>query len=113
MDHHELGTPVFMGKDELGCDVYIIGMKNARQLVIPAMKSYLNSCGIDQKDLFLVNALVKLHPITSMGGVASRKFGILVLGRPMTIWGIRRTYPKFVELVSNVKENLRCRQELS
>ena len=113
MDHHKLGTPVLMGKDELGCDVYILGLKNAKQVAVPALKSYLNLCGVDQKSYLLINALVELHPVTSIGGVVSRKFGVPVLGRPMTIWGIRRTYPRFVKLVENVKENLRHRQELS
>src|SRR5690554_2860774 len=73
MDNHKLGTPVFMGRDVLGYDIYIIGMKNAKTLVITAMRSYLNACGIDQSNFRLVNALVELHPITSIGGVASRK----------------------------------------
>ena len=88
-------------------------MKNVKQLVIPSMKSYLNACGVEQKGFMLINALVELHPVTSIGGVLSRRFGIVSLGRPMTVWGIRKTYPKFLALVEQVKENLRVRQELS
>ncbi len=113
MENKKLGTPVFMGRDNLGWDIYIIGMKNAKQLVIPSMKSYLNACSVDQKDFILVNALIELHPITSIGGVLSRKFGILSVGRPMTVWGIRKTYPRFIALVEQVKENLLERKELS
>ncbi len=110
MDNHKLGTPVFMGCDALGWDIYIIGMKNVKTLVIPAMRSYLNACDMDQSDFMLVNALVELHPITSIGGVATRKFGLISLGRPLTIWGIRRTYSKFLSLVKEVKENLQDRE---
>jgi hypothetical protein len=113
MENKKLGTPVFMGKDDLGWDIYIIGMKNARNLVIPSMKSYLNACGVEQKKFILVNALVELHPITSIGGVLSRKFGILSVGRPMTVWGIRKTYHRFITLVEQVKENLLAMHELS
>ena len=113
MENKELGTPVFMGKDELGWDVYIMGMKNAKQLVITSMKSYLNACGLDQKSFVLVNALVELHPVTSIGGMLSRRLGLVFPGRPMTVWGIRKTYPKFAALVEQVKENLAARQELS
>ena len=102
-----------MGRDLLGWDIYIMGMKNARQLIIPAMKSYLNACRVEQENFLLVNALIELHPITSVGGVISRKFGLVPLGRPLTIRGIRKTYPRFVALVEQVKENLRSRQELS
>jgi hypothetical protein len=113
MDNHKLGTPVYMGTDEMGWDIYIIGMKNMKHLVIPAMKSYLNTCGINQKNFVLVNALVELHPVTSIGGVTSRKLGLETIGRPMTIWGIRRSYTKFVDLVGSVKENLRTIQDFS
>ena len=111
MDNDKLGTPMYVGRDEMGWDIYIMGMKNAKNIVIPAMKSYLNTCGFQQQDFLLVNALVELHPITSIGGYTSRKLGILSVGRPMTIWGVRKSYPKFIELVEKVKENLKVRQD--
>ena len=113
MENQKLATPVFMGRDMMGWDIYIIGMKNVKQLIIPSMKSYLNACGVEQENFLLINALIELHPITSIGGALSRKFGIVPLGRPMTVWGIRKTYPRFLALVKQVKENLRSRQELS
>lgn len=106
MDNHKLGTPVYMGRDIQGWDIYIIGMKNAKTLVIPAIKSYLNVCSRDQSDFKLINALIELHPITSIGGVITRKLGLISLGRPMTIWGIRKTYPQFLKLVEEVKKDL-------
>lgn len=112
MDNDRLGTPVYVGRDELGWDIYIMGMKNVKNIVIPAMKSYLNISGRDQSDFLLVNALVELHPITSIGGVISRKLGCKPIGRPMTVMGIRSGYHKFLDLVSGVKENLRARCEL-
>ena len=113
LENQKLATPVFMGRDMMGWDIYIIGMKNVKQLIIPSMKSYLNACGVEQENFLLINALIELHPITSIGGALSRKFGIVPLGRPMTVWGIRKTYPRFLALVKQVKENLRSRQELS
>ena len=113
MDNHNLGTPVYVGTDELGWEIYIIGMKNVKELVIPAMKSYLNACGINQMDFLPVNALVEIHPVTSIGGVPSRKLRIPPVGRPLTVWGIRKSYPKLVGLVRKVKENLRARQDFS
>ena len=113
MDNCKLGTPVYVGTDEMGWDIYIIGMKHAKQLVIPAVKSYLNACGVDQTDFLLANALVELHPITSVGGVLTRRLGIVSIGRPMTVWGIRRSYRRLVRLVRRVKKNLKARQEIS
>jgi len=96
-----------MGRDELGWDIYIMGMENAKTVVIPSIKSYLNVNGIRQDRVLFVNALVKLHPITSLGGILSRRLGLVSLGRPMTVWGIRKSYPALLKIVKDVKKNLR------
>lgn len=106
MENKDLGTPQYFGRDELGIDIYIIGFKNVCNMMIPTIKSYLNANNIPSKDVLFVEALVKLHPITAIGGFSSRKLHMVSLGHPLTVWGIRRSYPIFVELVSKVKENL-------
>lgn len=111
MDNKELGTPIYMGRDELGWDVYAVGMKDGKSVVIPAIKSYLNASGISQREVLFVSALVQLHPMTAIGGITSRKLGIPFIGRPMTIWGIRRNYPLLVDLVTRVKQTLAARND--
>ena len=106
MDNSQLGTPVYVGRDEYGWDIYVMGIKRANRVVIPAIKSYLYESGILDREILFVNALVKLHPITSIGGFSSRKLNLVKFGRFLTIWGIRRSYPIFVDLVSRVKENI-------
>ncbi|MFU0799194.1 MAG: DUF3189 domain-containing protein [Xylanivirga thermophila] len=107
MDKEDVGMPLYMGQDDLGYDIYVMGMSGGKDVVIPAIKSYLNASYVDAKDIIFINALVKLHPITSLGGVASRKYGLVSIGRPMTIWGIRLTYPVLLDLVLKVKEFLK------
>jgi hypothetical protein len=106
MAHKNLGIPIYMGRDELGIDIYTIGLKNACNIMIPAIKSYLNKNNISTENIFFIEALVKLHPITAIGGISSRRLHLITLGRPLTIWGIRKSYPILIELVSGVKENL-------
>ena len=113
MENKNLGTPLYIGRDELGIDIYAIGLNNACEMMIPAIKSYLNTNNIPSKDVLFVEALVKLHPITAIGGFSSRKLHLIALGRPLTVWGIRKSYPIFVDLVSGVKENLSQRFGLS
>ena len=113
MDNNKLGTPIYVGRDEFGWDIYVIGLKRANRIAIPAIKSYLYANGISDRDVLFVNALVKLHPITSIGGFSSRKLHMVNLGRPLTIWGIRRSYPVFVELVRRVKESISKRENFS
>ncbi|MFY9175962.1 MAG: DUF3189 family protein [Caldicoprobacterales bacterium] len=106
MEDKNCGTPIYLGRDELGIDIYAIGLKNACHIMIPAIKSYLNTNDIQSKDLLFVESLVKLHPITGIGGFLSRKLHLVSIGRPLTVWGIRRRYGVFVEIVSRVKESL-------
>ena len=109
MESHRVGTALFMGKDELGFDVYVWGMKGGKSLVIPSIRSYINQSNPKRNEILFVNALANLHPLTSIGGITSRRLGLVSIGRAMTIRGIIITYPAFVDLVARVKENLRKR----
>lgn len=109
MESHRVGTALFMGKDELGFDVYVWGMKGGKSLVIPSIRSYLNQTNPKRNEILFVNALAHLHPLTAIGGITSRRLGMVGIGRAMTIKGIIVTYPAFVELVERVKDNLRKR----
>jgi hypothetical protein len=113
MENNKIGTPIYAGRDEFGWDVYFMGMRGGSLVVIPAIKSYLNENHICQDNVIFVNTLAKLHPITSIGGFSSRKLGLVPLGRPMTIWGIRQSYPSLTRLVCRVKESLKQRVEIS
>jgi len=108
-ESYRVGTALFMGKDEQGIDVYVWGMKGGKSLVIPSIRSYINQTNSKRNEILFVNALSNLHPLTSVGGIASRKLGLVSLGRAMTIKGIILKYPAFVELVTRVKENLHQR----
>jgi len=66
----------------------------------------LNASGISQQDVLFVSALVQINPLTAIGGFTSRKLGLSFIGRPMTIWGIRKSYPHLVDLVTRVKQAL-------
>ncbi len=106
MENSKLGTPLYMGRDDLGWDIYALGLKDGKSVVIPAIKSLLNVSGIYNRDVLFVSALVQVNPLTAIGGFTSRKLGLPFIGRPMTIWGIRKTYPLLVDLVTRVKEAL-------
>jgi hypothetical protein len=104
MDEDQLGKWVFMGTDEFNNDIYICGVKGDKDLAINAVYSYLNISGITADHIIMVDALITLHPLTSIGGYMSRHLRWVKLGRPLSIEGIMRTYGQFVELVDKVKE---------
>ena len=111
MENRELGKPVYMGRDDMGWDIYVVGMKDGKNVVIPAIISYLNANNVSRREVLFVSALVQLHPITAIGGIVSRRLGLAFIGRPMTIWGIRRSYPHLVELVNKVKQNIAAKHD--
>jgi len=106
-ESYEIGTPFFMGIDEYGVEVYIIGMTSERQLVIKAIYSFLTESGVDVSDLVMVDSLRNVNLKTKIGGFISRRLGFVAIGRPLTIKGIQEKYIGFISLVEDVKEGER------
>ncbi|MEW6227787.1 MAG: DUF3189 family protein [Bacillota bacterium] len=105
-DPQDIGTCFFMGTDEAGREVYIIGMGAAKRVVKQAIESIFRICGIPSTEYMLVDTLPQVGLITKVGGFLSRAVGLIGVGRPLTIWGVRRSYGKFVQLVRNIKLSL-------
>ncbi|HHW02965.1 MAG TPA: DUF3189 family protein [Thermoanaerobacterales bacterium] len=108
-DSYEIGKPFFMGIDEYGAEIFITGMTGERQLVKKAIYSFLKNCGVDVTDLMMVNALKSVNLKTKIGGFMSRRMGLVMIGRPLTIKGIQEKYTEFVKLVENTKRGERNR----
>ncbi|NNG66084.1 DUF3189 family protein [Caldanaerobacter subterraneus] len=104
--NEEIGTLFYMGKDEFGNEVYIVGARNGRDVVTKAIYSFLNLYGISEKEVLVVDALPAIGITTKIGGIASRRLGIISLGRPITVYGILKRYKNFVELVTAIKTKL-------
>ncbi|MCF6095870.1 DUF3189 family protein [Thermovorax subterraneus] len=105
-DSLEIGTPFFMGKDEKGSEVYIIGMTGQRQLVKNAILSFLKYNNIKTKYIFFVDTIPLVNLKTKIGGILSRRIGLVAVGRPLTVIGIQEKYFEFVKLVNEVKKSL-------
>ena len=102
----DIGKCLFMGKDELGHEVYVMGMGHAKKIVRRAIESFLQLYHIPTSEVLFIDALPQVGLITKIGGFLSRRMGLVSLGRPLTVYGIRRCYPNFLKLVRAVKERL-------
>jgi len=100
----EIGTPFFMGRDEYNSEVYILGMGGERALIKRAILSFLGHAGIDTRDIMLIDTLRNVNLITKIGGFTSRRLGLVAIGRPLTVFGIKQKYGDFVKLVRDVKK---------
>lgn len=102
----DIGTCFFMGTDEAGREVYIIGMGAAKRVVKQAIESIFRICGVPSAEYMLIDTLPQVGLITKVGGFLSRAVGLIGVGRPLTIWGVRRSYGKFIQLVRNTRFSL-------
>jgi len=107
----QLGLCMYMGTDDAGCDVYVLGMGPARKIVWRAVESIFELCGVSKESYILVDTLTSIGAVTKIGGFLSRRVGLTRIGRPMTIWGIRRAYPQLTSIVAGVKLDPRYLQK--
>ncbi len=102
-EQHEVGTPFFMGIDQNGHRIFIMGRKRAMRLMENAVQSLLKIYGRPADEILLVNALSEVTLTTAIGGTLSRGFGLVRLGRPLAILGIQLCYFRFVQLVERTE----------
>ncbi|MHB0884942.1 MAG: DUF3189 family protein [Bacillota bacterium] len=103
VDRHELGVPAYIGRDVAGCEVYAIGLAGGKDLLTRMMRSVLDLFGLPQEGMILRDSLVHIGAWTKAGGVLSRRMGLVGVGRPLTIFGLRRNYSRLAELARQTR----------
>lgn len=109
LKNREIGTPIYVGPDEDGNRVYIIGLATGKKIMAAALRDFLLSCGVREGDVYFADALPGANVLTRIGGFLSRQAGLVRIGRPLCAIGIWQKYPQFVELVRRVKVDLGSR----
>lgn len=102
----ELGKPFFIGRDSAGREIYVLGRGPAARLVANCVESLGELLGTPPLAVVMVNALPSVSLVTTIGGTLSRGLGIVWPGRPLVLWGIRRCYGRFVQLVTETERLL-------
>ncbi|MDI3534312.1 MAG: hypothetical protein PWQ82_677 [Thermosediminibacterales bacterium] len=105
-DSYKIGYPFYIGTDNKGIDVFVIGMLNQEKIVVNALNSILTEYGLDPKLCLMVETLKLVNITTRVGGFLSRRLKLVSVGRPLTIYGIQKNYKKFIYLVEKVKAKL-------
>jgi len=106
---HELGTPRLMGVDGSGHEVYVIGLAGGRRSLEPALQQFLEESGVAPERFLFANALQHAGLPMRIGGYASRRLGLVWLGRPLSALGVYLKYPRFVALVESIDSAVRHR----
>ncbi|PTX64978.1 uncharacterized protein DUF3189 [Melghirimyces profundicolus] len=98
-----IGTLFYKGRDENGHAVYTLGLGREWRAALRCIRSMLEILGEDPLQYRLVHALDCITLTTKVGGALSRRYGLCFLGRPLAAWGIRKSYPRLLELVCSIK----------
>lgn len=93
----------FMGNDEFGNEIYIIGRQNQARAFRQALAGIAKIFGITEKDLHFVDTMPYVNWKMMLGGFLSRKWKWISIGRPIVIKGTQASYLDLVNLVNSVK----------
>jgi hypothetical protein len=100
----DFGIPYFLGKDDLGREVYVIGFGKNHLLALQTIHYILINQGNDPSDWHFLNALNKIGILTKIGGFLSRNLKIVTIGRYLAALGIQKSYFQLIKLVELAKE---------
>ncbi|GAV22300.1 DUF3189 family protein [Carboxydothermus pertinax] len=105
----EHGAFFYCGRDEFGNDVYVLGRRSLNLVVEPVLK-YLATKFAEK--ILVVNAVTYVNLPMKIGGFLSRRLKLIFLGRPLVLWGTRKTYHKFTAEVKKIKEKFNVNSSL-
>lgn len=108
-EHHELGHPHYMGADEWGNQLYVIGLAGGKTVMSRALTDFLAAFGIDPTTTLFHDALQSAGVPLRIGGLASRRLGLVSVGRPLAAWGVWLKYQMFADQVQLVRDAVRQR----
>lgn len=95
-----------IGVDDKGNEVYVLGRGPRGAAVVRALMSGVNLMGGTAHDIKIIDTLPTVNLWMRIGGLFSRRFGWVFIGRPLVLHGIRRAYPRLVQLVELVERTL-------
>ncbi len=100
-----IGSPLFMGIDQGGNEIYVLGMGPSRRSCTSLIYDFSNLMAPGEpKRVLIVNSIALINLPIRIGGFLSRRVKLVSLGKPLTAAGIRKKYMAFVSLVNNVKD---------
>ena len=104
-EKEDFGRPLFLGRDEEGHEIFILGLGGGFQEGLAVLSSVFRLAG--REPPLIVDTLLGLGILGRIGGGLSRELGLVRLGRPLAAYGVKKIYPQLVRTVKEVKSFLR------
>ena len=95
----------YIGTDEQGHQVFIIGKRNLGKIFGRILKG-VAAIFSGGEEIVTVNTMPYVNWLMMVGGFTSRRLGWVRLGRPIVIRGTLHSYYGFLELVNTVKTTI-------
>lgn len=96
--NRDFGSIRFMGRDEFGNEVYVMGKKSMSDRFSAILKGVAGILGAGDRVL-VVNTMNRVNLSMKLGGFTSRRVGLPALGRPVVVAGTRQVFYHLVNLV--------------
>jgi len=93
----------YMGNDEYGNEIYIIGKHNLGKKFEDIIRQVVEIFGLDQEKFVIVDTMPYVNLMMMIGGYTSRRLGIVTIGRPIVIRGTQHAFNKLAAMVHRLK----------
>lgn len=103
----DIGHLIYIGDDEFGSKVYTISVQYKPNLVIPALRDMYSEIIGNSKDLYLVSTQPAVNIWMKIGGLSSRRLNLVKFGRPIVTYGTLKTYNNLINIVKEVKFDIK------
>lgn len=104
-DQNDFGIIRFMGQDENGHEIYILGKRNLGWRLNSVLVGLADLTG-KKDDLMVVNCLPYVNWMMMLGGFMSRRLGLTFPGRPILYEGVKTSFMNLVSMVTTIKVKL-------
>lgn len=106
VEKKDVGKIYYMGRDEKGHEVYVMGCFSAGALVARVLGEFGRIMKINMEEVLFVSTLPCLNILIRAGGILSRRLRLVTLGRQLLIPGCRISYSKIKKVVREAKKAL-------
>ncbi|MGI5921399.1 MAG: DUF3189 family protein [Syntrophomonadaceae bacterium] len=96
--NNDFGRIHFMGVDEYGNEVYVLGKKSLGDRFSHILTGVAEILG-EANQIIVVNTMDRVNLSMKLGGFTSRRMGISFLGRPVVVRGTKNAFFDLVNLV--------------
>lgn len=109
-DNGDFGSIRFMGIDESGNEVYVLGKKSMGDRYTQILVGVAEILGVGDQ-IIATDCLNRVNMSMKLGGFLSRRVGLVFPGRPVLLRGTRKAFMTLVNLVETVRIKCmnRCR----